>query len=72
MVHPFNKKTASLELAVLLCPIKAKTSVFVILRRVDYSLGIFGPETNEVAGVVGTSGDQNNFARDVGFGGQKK
>lgn len=37
-----------------------------------YSLGIFGPEANEVAGVVGTSGDQNNFARDVGFGGQKK
>lgn len=37
-----------------------------------YSLGIFGPEGNEVAGVVGTSGDQNDLARDVGFGGQKK
>ena len=37
-----------------------------------YSLGIFGPEANEVAGVVGTSKDQNNLARDVGFGGQRK
>lgn len=37
-----------------------------------YSLGIFGPEANEVTGVVGTSGDHHNLARDVGFGGQRK
>lgn len=37
-----------------------------------YSLGIFGPEANEVAGVVGTSKDQNNLDRDVGFGGEKR